>query len=77
MNKALTDVLDRVQSWPEDAQAELEHVALEIEAELRQRTYPATSEELAGIQRGLEAAERGQFATHEEVEAVLAKYPRT
>ena len=76
MNKVLTDVLERVPSWPQDAQVELERVALEIEAELSQNAYHATAEELAGIQRGLEAAERGQFATDEEVTAVFAKYPR-
>lgn len=76
MNKALIDVLDRAQSWPQNAQVELERVALEIEAELGQSTYHATTDELAGIQRGLEAAERDQFATDEEIKAVFAKYPR-
>jgi predicted transcriptional regulator len=52
-------------------------VALEIEAELRQSAYHATAGELAGIQRGLEAAERDQFATDEEVKAIFAKYPRS
>ncbi len=77
MNKALIDVLDRAQSWPQDAQVELERVALEIEAELTQSAYHATPEELAGIQRGLEAAEQGRFATEAEVRAVLAKYSRS
>ena len=47
MNKALTDVLERVQSCPKDAQVELERVAPEIEAELSQSAYHPTAEELA------------------------------
>lgn len=74
MNKTLTDVLDRAKSWPQDAQAELERIALEIEAELGEGPYHATPEELAGIERGLKAAKNGEFATEAEVEAVFAKY---
>ena len=77
MNKALADVLDRAQSWPEDAQLELERIALEIEAQLGPGTYRATVEELAGIQRGLRAAEQGHFATDKDVQAVFAKYRRS
>jgi predicted transcriptional regulator len=76
MNKALFDVLDRAQSWPQDAQGELERVALEIEAELEQNAYHATAGELLGIERGLQAAGQGCFATEEEVKAVFAKYSR-
>lgn len=76
MNKTLTDLLERAQSWPEGAQEELEHLAREIEAELGKGTYRATPEELAGIDRGLCAAEAGQFATDEEVEATFAKHRR-
>ena len=76
MNKSLTDLLERARSWPEGAQEELEQVAREIEAELRGGTYHATPEELAGIDRGLRAAEAGQFATDAEVEAVFAKHRR-
>ncbi len=77
MNKTLTEVLDRAKSWPEDAQGELERIALEIEAELGQSLYHATPEELAGIERGVKAAEKGQFASDAEVGAVLAKYRRS
>jgi hypothetical protein len=31
---------------------------------------------IAGVKRGLAAAERGEFATDEEVDAVFAKYSR-
>ncbi len=72
--KMLADVLERVESWPVEAQEELAEIALEIDAGLAGEAYEPTSAELAGIDRGLRAVEEGRFATEEEVEAVLAKF---
>jgi predicted transcriptional regulator len=72
--KALKDALRRVEAWPDHAQDMLAELALEIDQELRQGQYRATPAELAGIDRGLKAADAGRFATDEEVEAVLAKF---
>jgi predicted transcriptional regulator len=74
--KALKQVLERVETWPEEAQEELAAIALEIDASLKGGVYEATSEKLAGIDRGLEAAREGRFATNDEVAAVLAKHRR-
>jgi len=74
--KALKDVMQRAEAWPEEAQEELAELALEIEASLRGGVYHATPEELAGIDRGLKAAREGRFATDAEVEAVFAKHRR-
>jgi len=74
--KALKEAMQRVESWPEEAQEELAQIALEIDAGLKGGTYKATAEELAGIDRGLKAAREGRFATDEEVAAVLAKHRR-
>jgi hypothetical protein len=74
--KALKDVLERVESWPQEAQEELAAIAREMDVELAGGVYHATPEELLGIDRGLKAAEEGRFATDEEVEAVFAKYRR-
>lgn len=76
MNKALADVVARAGNWPEQAQAELAELALEIEAELSAGAYVATPEELEGIARGLRDAEQGRFASDEAVEAIFAKYRR-
>jgi hypothetical protein len=73
---ALKEILQRVETWPKEAQEELAEIALEIEAALRGGTYQATPEELEGIDRGLEAAREGRFATEEEVESVFAKHRR-
>ncbi len=74
--KVLKEVLERVETWPEEAQVELAEIAREIDAGLKGGTYRATPEELAGIDRGLKAAREGRFATDEQVEAVLAKHRR-
>jgi predicted transcriptional regulator len=73
MNK-LRDVLQRAESWPEAAQAELAQLALEIDAELSARKYVARPRELAGIDRGLKAAQEGRFATEEQVEDLFRKH---
>lgn len=72
--KALKDVMQRVESWPESAQEELARIAKEIETEMQGGTYQATPAELAGIDRGLKAAREGRFATSERVEAVFSKH---
>lgn len=74
--KRLTEVLERVEAWPAEAQDQLAAIALDIEADLSGEDYHPTAAELAGIDRGLRAAEQGRFATDEEVEAVLAKFRR-
>jgi predicted transcriptional regulator len=75
--KVLKEAMQRVETWPEEAQEELAEIALEIDAALKGRTYRATAAELAGIDRGLEAAREGRFATDEQVATVFAKHRRT
>jgi predicted transcriptional regulator len=74
--KVLRDVIERAETWPDEAQAELAAIALEIDASIREGVYRATREELEGIDRGFKAAREGRFATDAEVEAVFAKYRR-
>jgi len=69
----LKDVLARAETWPPEAQEEFAQIALEFEAGLSGEYHP-TAEELAGINRGLQAAAEGRFASEHEVEAVLAKF---
>ena len=72
--KKLKDVLQRVDAWPEAAQAELAELALEIDAGLGAGKYHATPEELAGIRRGLKDAREGRFATDEQIEELFKKH---
>jgi antitoxin ParD1/3/4 len=75
-SKALKEAMQRVGTWPEEAQEQLAEIALEMDANLNGDKYHATSEELAGIDRGLKAAREGRFATSREVETVFAKHRR-
>jgi predicted transcriptional regulator len=75
-SKTLNEAMRRVESWPEAAQEELAEIALEIDARVKGGRYHASPDELAGIDRGLEAARNGRFATDEEVESVFLKHRR-
>ena len=74
--KVLQDVIERAETWPDEAQGELAAIALEIDASVRGGLYHATKDELDGIDRGLRAAGEGRFATDSEVEAIFAKHRR-
>jgi len=75
MNTDVKNVLSRVARWPEDDQDELAQIALEIEGR-RHGVYHATAGELQAIDEALAAVARGDIASDEEVEAVLAKHRR-
>jgi predicted transcriptional regulator len=75
-SKTFKEAMRRVESWPEAAQEELAEIAMEIDARVRRGRYQATPEELAGIDRGLEAAREGRFATDLQVEAIFSKHRR-
>ena len=68
--KALRDVLQRVETWPEQAQEDLAEIAREIDAQLAGRTYRASAEELAA----LDEAERSGVASDEEVDAAFKSF---
>jgi predicted transcriptional regulator len=74
--KRLTEILERIESWPAHAQDELAEIARDIDAGLKGEVYEATPEELQGIDRGLRDAAEGRFATDDEVEAAFAKFRR-
>ena len=73
-SKRLTEALQRVETWPSHVQDELAALALELDAGLKGGEYEPTPDELAGIDRGLRAADEGRFASDPQVEAVLAKF---
>lgn len=72
--KTLKDVLERVKNWPEEAQAELARIALEIDADLGEGRYQATPAELAGIDRGIKAAQQGRFASDDQIRQLFEKH---
>jgi hypothetical protein len=72
--KVLTKAMKRAETWPDEAQEELAGIALEIDAALKGGTWLPTPDELAGIDRGLPAAEQGRFAMPEDVLAAFANH---
>ena len=67
-------LLERVQTWPEEAQDELVAVANQIENELRGRDYLATQEELRIIDAAMASIDGGEVATDAEIKAAFAKF---
>ncbi len=72
--KKLTEVLQRIEAWPPEAQNALAEFALDLDAGFKSGDYEPMAEELAGIDRGLRAAAEGRFAAPQQVEAVFAKF---
>ena len=72
----LRDLLQRAQSWPEEAQHELIAVASEIENELSGGEYAATQDELKIIDAAIASIDLGEIATEAEIAAAFAKFRR-
>jgi len=66
MTPGTRNLLEQVQSWPEEDQEELASVAREIESR-RSGVYRLSDEERAAVRVGIEAARRGDFASEEEM----------
>ena len=73
MNKRLETLLGRVSTWPEEAQEELLEHAMEIESR-QSGVYRLSDDERAAVKRGLEAAERGEFVSDEDMAAFFKRH---
>jgi hypothetical protein len=67
------NLLERVASWPEEAQAELLQSVVDIETK-HFGVYRLSDDERAAVRRGLEEMRQGKFASDEQVEAVFNRY---
>lgn len=74
--KTLEALMERAASWPDEAQAELVRFMIDTEAK-HFGVYRLTDDERAAIQRGLDDAKHGRFATDEEVAELFSRYRRT
>jgi hypothetical protein len=72
----LKDLLERIKTWPEEAQDELVAVANQIESELQSQDYLATREELQVIDAAMASIDGGEAATDAEIKAAFAKFRR-
>jgi hypothetical protein len=75
MTQDTKELLQKVESWPEQDQQELAEVIRDIEAR-QQGVYHPTTEELAAIDEALGQVARGEVASNEEIEAAFAKFRR-
>ncbi len=66
----LKAVFERVSTWPEERQQQLAELAVEIEAEMSDRPYQPSRDELDAIDAGLE----GETASEGEIEAAFAAF---
>jgi predicted transcriptional regulator len=69
----LEQAIETVSTLPDDTQDELARILLQL-AGVEQPPYELTPEEKADIDASLAEAERGEFATDEEVRAMWAKH---
>jgi len=67
MSPKVKEILQQVETWPEEDQEELADVAREIAAR-RAQIYRLSDEERGGVRRGMDAARRGDFASDEEID---------
>ncbi|HVT23613.1 MAG TPA: hypothetical protein VHD95_03220 [Rhizomicrobium sp.] len=65
--------MDRVKSWPSEQLEEAIEILLALESRAK-GIYRLSDEERAGVLRGMEEADRGEFATDDEVAAVFKRF---
>ena len=66
-------LLERVASWPEEAQDEFVKSLAEIERK-HAGVYRLSEDERAAVQRGLADMRAGRLASEEAVEALFSRY---
>jgi hypothetical protein len=68
-------VLDRVLTWPPEAQEQAIASLETIEEELV-KSHPLSAEDIEAFQRSAEDVRHGRFATEDEVRVVFDRYRR-
>jgi predicted transcriptional regulator len=75
MTRLLEQAVETVSALPDDEQDELARVLLQL-AGIEQPPYILTPEEKVDIDASMAEAERGEFATDDEIRAIWAKHSR-
>jgi predicted transcriptional regulator len=68
-------VLDRVREWPVERQEDAVRMLMEME-QADTDEVELTEEQYARLDQAIAEADRGEFATAEQVQAVFARYRR-
>lgn len=72
MTKLLEQAIEEVRKLPEPEQDEAAELLFAL-AEKAKGPYRLSEEELAAVENGLAAADRGEFATDEEMDALFKR----
>jgi predicted transcriptional regulator len=75
MTRLLDEAVETVSNLPEEVQDDVARIMLQL-AGIEQPPYVLTPEEEADLDASIAEAERGEFATEEEIRAIRAKYGR-
>jgi predicted transcriptional regulator len=75
MTRLLEQALETVSSLPDEVQDEVARMLLQF-AGIEQPPYELTPDDLADIKASFAEAERGEFATDEEVRVMWGKHGR-
>ena len=77
MNEAetLDTLIERAESWPEEARAELVQFMINTETK-HFGAYRLSDEERAAVRVGLAQAKRGKFASESKVQSVFKRFRR-
>ena len=75
VTKALKNILDRIEGWPETVQDEAAATLQAIEEELL-APHTLTDEDRAALERSAEDVRHGRFATDEDVRKVFGRFRR-
>jgi predicted transcriptional regulator len=75
MNSTLQKLLPAIEQWPDEDQEALAEAAREIEAR-RTGVYSMSKEEEAAVAEGLAQADRGEFASDDQVAEIWKRFGR-
>jgi predicted transcriptional regulator len=67
----ITAIFERAKSWPLDKQQEAASILLSLENEEEDDGSDLTEEDWADLNEGLAEADRGEFATDEEIKELF------
>jgi phage-related protein len=73
MTKLLEQAIEEVRKLPESEQDEAAELLFAL-SEIAKGPYQLSEEELAAVEKGLAAAERGEFATDEEMDEFFRRH---
>lgn len=76
VTKALKSILDRIETWPENAQNEAAATLQEVEQEFL-APHVLTDEDRAALERSADDVTHGRFATVDAVQEVFGRFRRS